>query len=145
MPFTLPINITIVLGAAPPEQTPGYGEILVAERPAQDGRAFTLAARAGDGTPWRADLSPAQSEALAARLDQLPATSLTAPTMSFDGMAYQVRVVRESTLVTFTWSNEDWRSAPGVSQADWKAVVALAEYVEALKKLSHHVPRLVEN
>ena len=153
MPITTPVHITIVLDPAsrnlsghenaiedptasesPLEWLMDYMATRIIEVPSEHERAFVLSAYTGKGTPWQMSLSPAQSQTLVALLAQLPTASMTAPMMSFDGIAYKLQVVQEGPPCVFAWSNEDWRYANTIPKEGWEQVSALVEYVRGLEK-----------
>jgi hypothetical protein len=109
-------------------------ELPPAESPTAESAAFALHIIEG-GQEREARLSDAESRHLVTLLEQLPPQSMTADVRSFDGVIYELVVVRADQTLSFNWQNEDWRHDPQSPKEEWERVAAVTDYVLQLVKM----------
>lgn len=140
MPITTGERIIIVLAEAAGRPVPqprimAYRTIRVSELPPAESPAFAL--HISEGIQEReARLTTAESRHLTTLLEQLPPQSMAAGIASFDGVMYELVVVRAEQTLSFDWQNEDWRYDPHSPNEEWERVAAVADYVLQLVKMA---------
>jgi hypothetical protein len=107
--------------------------IYLSELPPAGSGAFTLRVSTG-GNSSQSQLTPIEAEQLITLLAQLPGRSMASKAMSFDGIIYELMIMRVEEPLLFHWQNDDWRYCPQDSRNKWERVVALSAYALSLAK-----------
>ena len=145
MPITTATQIIIALAGQTDQPTPPSQYLMVNrtirlwELPPAESCAFALRVSEGDNTREFL-LSTTESEQLATLLAQLPTHSMVSEGVSFDGIMYELIVIRAEQTLSFHWQNDDWRYIPQSSLNQWEQVAALADYALRLAKKKGETP-----